>query len=133
VEPMPDSPGPGGGGRAELQLSHLGSLEPDVERALAARLADVAIYPWHTGKQINWGHVVGLAGDIPGFAGCSAVFLSGPLTPNGRDYIRTQDDAVRIINVIPITEEERAQARTMAPIPFIQDLMDRVNIFTGRS
>jgi Suppressor of fused protein (SUFU) len=132
VEPMPAAPGPGGGGRAELQLSRQGRLDEAGEHAVAAQLANLAVYPWATGQQMNWGHVVGLGREFSAFPGCRAAFLSGPLSSTGRDYIDTTSGPVRIINVVPITDAERARARTLPPIEFVQSLMAQVNIFAGR-
>jgi hypothetical protein len=131
AEPMPTSPGPGSGGRAELRLARGGALAPDDEYAIAVALANLAVHPWETGAQINWGHIVGTGGDFPTFPGC-AVFLSGPLTPTGDDYIHTTDGPARIINVIPITDGERSQARTLPPATFINQLIDEVDIFAPR-
>lgn len=133
VEAMPASPGPGGGGRAELRFARRGQLDRPDEHAIAVQLANLAIYPWATGEQVNWGHMVGMNREFPTFPGCRAVFLSGPLTAGGEDYYDTVDGRVRIINVVPVTDDERAAARTMPPIPFIEGLMARVDIYTGRS
>ena len=49
----------------------------------------------------------GLGHDFPTFPGCDAVFLAGPLTPTGRDYIDSGEGKIRVINVVPITHAER--------------------------
>ena len=132
AEPMPTSPGPGNGGRAELRLARGDALAPDDEYAIAVALANLAVHPWKTGAPINWGHIVGTGEEFPTFAGCTAVFLSGPLTPTGDDYIHTADGPVRIINVVPITDAERSHARTLPPATFINQLVDEVDIFAPR-
>ena len=132
AEPMPTSPGPGNGGRAELRLARGDALAPDDEYAIAVALANLAVHPWKTGAQINWGHIVGTGEEFPTFAGCRAVFLSGPLTSTGDDYIHTADGPVRIIKVVPITDAERSHARTLPPATFINQLIDEVDIFAPR-
>ncbi len=129
---MPAAPGPGGGGRAELQFSRRGRLAREDEYAVAAALADIAVHPFVTGQQLNWGHMIGLGRDFPTFAGCRAVFLAGPLRDADRDYIATTDGAVRLVNVVPITEAERALGRTLPPIAFAERLQAQVDVFAER-
>lgn len=118
--------------RTELHLARRGVIIRDEEHKLAVQLANLASHPWSTGSHFDWGHMISVGGDIPAFAGCGAVFFSGPFTDGGWDYIRTGTGAVRILNVVPITEEERARARTMAPDRFMSELMKEVDIFSGR-
>ncbi|MFB9834866.1 suppressor of fused domain protein [Actinoallomurus acaciae] len=133
VEPMPATPGPGGGGRVELQFARRGGLDQGDEYTIAEQLANIAAYPWITGSQLNWGHTVALGRDFPTFPGCGSVFLSGPLSPEGWDYIPAGDDAVRILNVVPITEAERARARLLPPVEFAQELIAQTDVYTGRA
>jgi hypothetical protein len=132
VEEMPPGPGPGNGGRAELQLSRRGRLHPQDEGAVAGQLANLAIHPFVTGTQLSWGHMLGLGRDFPTFPGCSSVLFAGPLSSAGRDYLDTSAGPVRILNVLPITEAERDHARTMPPLEFVHQLMERADVFTGR-
>ncbi|XVQ11641.1 suppressor of fused domain protein [Spirillospora sp. CA-255316] len=132
VEPMPATPGPGGGGRVELQFARRDLLDQGDEYAIAEQLANIAAYPWITGSQVNWGHTISLSGDFPTFPGCRSVFLSGPLTPEGWDYIRTGDDVVRIINVVPITDAERARSRGLPSIEFAQELIAQTDVYRER-
>lgn len=123
---------PVSGGRAELQFGRRGRLDPREEAAIAVQLANLAIYPWATGAPLGWGEMVGLGHDFPTFPGCDAVFLAGPLTSTGRDYIDTGEGKVRLINVVPITHAERVQARTMPPMDFLRQLMKETNVFMSR-
>ncbi len=129
---MPGDAGRGGGSRAELWFSRRGRLDPGDERAVAARLANLAVHPWSTGDPVAWGQTVGLAGDFPTFPGCPAVFLSGPLTPGGTDYLETADGRVRVIHVVPVTEAERARTRELPPVDAVAELLGAVDIFDAR-
>ncbi|MFI5719079.1 hypothetical protein [Nocardia sp. NPDC051750] len=40
---------------------------------------------------------------------------------------------MQIINVVPLTDGERARARTMRPFDFVTELMAEVDVFTRRS
>jgi suppressor of fused protein SUFU len=129
---MPAAPGPGGGGRAELHLVRRGRLARTDEGAIAARLADLAIHPFVAGEQLNWGHMIGFDQDFPTFPGCRAVFLAGPLTDHGMDYVRTSSGDVRIVNVVPITDTERRRGRTLPPLAFASSLLEQGDIFDER-
>jgi hypothetical protein len=132
AEPMPTGPIPGGGHRAEIQFARRGQLHPDDERAVAHQLANLAIHPFVTGNALDWGHLIGLDHDFPTLPGCTTVFISGPLTSKGRDYMETSEGPVRVLNVVPITEAERAVARTMPPIAFVEQLLAGTDIFVPR-
>jgi hypothetical protein len=125
VHEMPSAPGPGGGGRAELRLVRRGQLSRTDEHAVAVQLANLAVHPFLTGDQLSWGHMIGLDDEFPTFRGCRAVFLAGPLSPAALDYVRTSAGAVRILNVVPITDAERAHGRTLPPLAFAESLLSR--------
>lgn len=126
--PMPES-GAGSSGRAELWLSRSGIVAPDDEHRIALQLANLAVYPWKTGRSVSWGELVGLGGDFPTFPGCDAVFLAGPLLTDTPDWLDTREGPVRIITVVPITDDERARARTVPPMAFIGDLIESRDVF----
>jgi hypothetical protein len=132
VGTLPGDLAQGGGGRAELWCSRRGPLDAADEAAVATRLADLVLRPWATGEPVDWGHIVPLDHDFPTFPGCPAVFLSGPLTPGGSDYIETADGRVRIVHVVPITEAERERARDLPPLDTVTGLTGPADIFAPR-
>lgn len=122
-----------GGGRAELHFTVRGPVSRDVEGATATQLANLASYPWNPGAGgLGWGHMVSLPKDFPGFPGCPAVLLSGPLTPDGWDWIDTGAERVRVLNVVPITEDERALGREYPHEVFLAELKARTDVFAPR-
>ncbi|GAA2895040.1 hypothetical protein Acy02nite_39800 [Actinoplanes cyaneus] len=129
---MAARPLPGGGGLAELQFSRRGVLTERAENEIARQLANLAVHPFLAGAALDWGHLIGLGQDFPTFPGCHAVFLSGPLTENARDYLQTGEGPVRVLNVIPITDVERDLGRVLTPIEFVQALLSRVDILAER-
>ena len=126
---MPASPGPGRGGRAELHLVRRGRLARTDEHGIAVRLANLAVHPFRTGTQLNWGHMIGVGDDFPAFPACRSVFLAGPLSPDALDYVRTSEGAVRILNVVPITDSERDLGRAMPPLEFARYLLDKRDLY----
>ncbi|GIG68534.1 suppressor of fused domain protein [Phytomonospora endophytica] len=124
---------PGDGGRAELHCTVRGPVPREVEGLTATLLANLGGYPWSVGAPLGWGHMVSLPGDFPGFPGCAAVFLSGPVTPDGWAWIDAGEERVRVLNVVPITSEERALAREYPPEVFFAELSSRTDVFSPRA
>ena len=121
----------GEGSRAELWLSRSGALAPEDEQQIAMQLANLAVYPWKTGRAVSWAQIVGFEQDFPTFPGCPAVFLAGPLLADTPDWLDTCEGKVRVITVVPITAEERAAAATMPPLTFAGNLIEARNVFTA--
>jgi len=106
-------------------------LAPEDEQQIAMQLANLAVYPWKTGRAVSWAQIVGFEQDFPTFPGCPAVFLAGPLLADTPDWLDTCEGKVRVITVVPITEEERASATTMPPMTFAGKLIEARNVFTA--
>ena len=128
--PMPSSDGREGS-RAELWLSRAGALAPEDEQQIAMQLANLAVYPWKTGRAVSWAQIVGFADDFPTFPGCPAVFLAGPLLTDTPDWLDTCEGKVRVITVVPITARERETAATVPPMTFAGNLIEARNVFTA--
>jgi hypothetical protein len=124
-----DGTGVTDGGRAELWLSRAGALEPEAEQQIAMQLANLAVYPWKTGRAVSWAQIVGFENDFPDFPGCRSVFLAGPLLSDTPDWLDTCEGKVRVITVVPITDAERAAAATMPPMAFAGQLIESRNVF----
>lgn len=134
--PMPAAEGdPGGvgadGSRAELWLTRAGALAAEDEQRIAMQLANLAVYPWKTGRAVSWAQIVGFEQDFPTFPGCQAVFLAGPLLADTPDWLDTCEGKVRVITVVPITAQEREAATTMPPMAFAGRLIEARNVFTA--
>jgi len=130
--PMPAPEGQEGG-RAELWLSRSGALAPEDEQQIAMQLANLAVYPWKTGRSVTWAQIVGFEHDFPTFPGCAAVFLAGPLLKDTPDWLDTCEGRVQVITVVPITEQERATAATVPPMTFAGNLIGARDVFTAPS
>ena len=128
--PMPSSDGREGS-RAELWLSRAGALAPEDEQQIAMQLANLAVYPWKTGRAVSWAQIVGFEDDFPTFPGCPAVFLAGPLLTDTPDWLDTCEGKVRVITVVPITARERETAATVPPMTFAGNLIEARNVFTA--
>jgi Suppressor of fused protein (SUFU) len=114
--------------RAELRLYRRSPLAPREQELLAIPLANLAGCPWNVGQPLGWGEVVSSGEEIPAFGGCRSVFLAGPWRNGQPGHLETSAGAVRVINVVPITEAERAKARATQPTTFFNDLLDARDI-----
>ncbi|WP_030251838.1 suppressor of fused domain protein [Streptacidiphilus jeojiense] len=128
VEPMPAPEGRPAGERAELRLRRRGPVGPEEEGRLAIQLANLAAHPWTFGRPLGWGEIVTFGADIPTFPGHRHAFLAGPWTSDQAGFLEAGTAAVRIVNVVPISAAERAEALTKAPEAFFSDLLDRRDV-----
>ena len=115
-----------------LDIWQSGLRSEKEEHEIATVLANLALTPFINNASFGWGHMIGLNREFPTFKGCNAVFFSGPFTKKGWGFIKTSEGLVKILNVVPLTEAERARARSMNPIDFLQSLMEELDIFEGR-
>jgi hypothetical protein len=104
---MSEEPIPGADYRAELHMGVRRFLrEPQRER-LARFLANVAEYPFHHTRTLDWWHVIANPGEIPQFPGCKHLLLHPKFTDEGFDTIEDQDGPVKLFYVVPVTPLER--------------------------
>lgn len=123
VELMP-APDARAGGRAELRLHRRGAVGEREREQIAVLLANLTSYPWTVGRALGWGELVSFPSDIPTFPGCRRAFLAGPWIQGQLGSIQTSAGAVRILNVIPVSEAERELALAVRPELFFNDLLD---------
>ncbi len=119
---MSDRPMAGVAHRAELHFAVRAALaDEDLERA-ATTLANLAAFPFLTGRSLDWWHTLVRFGSLPGFPSCSAVLLHPAFTHGGWDRIVSGDTTIKILNVVPITDDEMATARDHG----VGSLMERI-------
>ncbi|WP_327392091.1 suppressor of fused domain protein [Streptomyces sp. NBC_01186] len=137
AHPMPAPGGPAVDGpasvptpeeRAELRLFRRGPLPPADEGRLATRLANLAAYPWTRGHPLGWGELVGFDDELPAFPGCRTLFLAGPWLTGQPATVETGVGPVRVLNAVPVSDEERQRARETRPETFFSDLLDTRDI-----
>ncbi|MDQ3033126.1 MAG: DUF2199 domain-containing protein [Myxococcota bacterium] len=105
AQPMPSS-----AMRAELQMTIRDVWGPDSERSIAMFLANLCCYAWDIGAALDHWRTVGNVGAVPLFPGCTAVLLRPPLV-GPEDDISTRSGPVRVLQVMPITQQERTLGR----------------------
>ncbi|MFG3254755.1 suppressor of fused domain protein [Streptomyces sp. NPDC048172] len=116
------------GGRAELRLHRRGVLDQASEGGIAMRLANLATYPWANGRPLGWGEVLSFQDDTPTFPACARAFLAGPWLQGQPSFLETREGPVRVLHVVPITEQERAAALATTPESFFGDLLERRDV-----
>jgi hypothetical protein len=93
--------------RAELHFAVRRSLSQKEKHNVGQFLANVAMYPFQIGEPIDWWHTLSNPGDIPLFETAKCLLLYPRFVKGGWDTIPTARGDVHILNVIPITREEK--------------------------
>jgi hypothetical protein len=119
---MSDRPMSGVAHRAELHFAVRAVLDDEELERAATTLANLAAFPFLTGRSLDWWHTLVRFGSLPGFPSCSAVLLHPAFTHGGWDRIESGDSTIKILNVVPITEDEMATARDQG----VGSLMERI-------
>ena len=86
------------------------------------------MYPFQTGEPIDWWHTLSNPGDIPMFETAKCLLLHPRFVKGGWDTIPTAPGDVHILNVIPITREEKE----LRDVSSILDKLAEVDMFEPR-
>jgi hypothetical protein len=102
------SPMPKNRRRAELHFPIRGPVKDKTRDELIVFMANLSGYPFVHELGLDWNHrLVNISG-IPHYPGHSALLLHPKFSEQGRDLIATSKGEVRVLNVVPLTEEEAA-------------------------
>lgn len=105
---MSERPMPGADFRAELHFAvRRKSFTAEEEHQIALFLANLATYPFHYKTCLDWWHSLRDPGSIPLFSDGMSVLLHPSFVEDGWDTITHDEQEVRLLNVVPITSEER--------------------------
>jgi hypothetical protein len=97
----------GAGYDAELHMAIRAPLEKAGRERLARFLCNVATYPFHYQRKLDWWEVISHPGLIPSFEGCKHLLLHPRLTEAGIDEVEDEDGLIKILYIVPITPIER--------------------------
>lgn len=114
--------------RAELHFAVRLTLPEEDRVAIARFLANLAMYPFQIGSFLDWWHIIADPGKIPLYSCAHCVLLHPRFVQSGWDTIQTAEGEVHILNVIPITREERALKEKAR----IADALSSVDMFSPR-
>ncbi|MEZ0227340.1 MAG: suppressor of fused domain protein [Planctomycetota bacterium] len=123
---------PGTTRRIELHFSVRGRLPAKVEDAVTRFLANLSIYPWDQRQVLGWWHTLSSVGEIPGFPKCCAILLHPRFTEKGWDTVKHGRTEVRLLNAVPITENELEVARVDLSALVGRWAEDEIDIFVDR-
>ena len=121
--PMPKAPY-----RAELHFAVRRHLDAREKQQFAGFLANLAMYPFQTEEPLDWWHTLRDPGSIPLHHTASCILLHPRFVEDGWDTSMIGDQEVRILNAIPITQQERE----LRQINLIQDALGGLDIFEPR-
>jgi hypothetical protein len=123
---------PGVDHRCEIHFTVRGRLTENEESETARVLANLAVYPFLQKTYFDYWHILPHL-EMPKFFKCSAGIFHPAFTKDGWDTIESQNDKIKILNLVPITPQERATAQTAGVSPMLNALYDhRVDIFSDR-
>lgn len=114
--------------RAELHFSVRRTLSREETNHVARFLANLAMYPFQVGEPVDWWHTLSNPGNIPLFKTAQCVLFHPRFVKDGWDSISTDEGEVHILNVIPITREEKDLRKVSA----IQDRLEELDMFDPR-
>lgn len=92
--------------RAELHFAIRRALGRDEFVQCASFLANLAIYPFTNHTRLDWWHRLQSPGRIPLFPSARAILFHPPFVADGWDSIETTEATVKLLNVVPLSEEE---------------------------
>ena len=106
---MSERPMSGADHRVELHFAiRRKSFTEEEENRIARFLANMATYPFHYKTHLNWWHSLRDPGSIPLFSEGMSVLFHPRFVEDGWDTIIHNDQTVKILNVVPVTAEERS-------------------------
>ncbi len=114
--------------RAELHFAVRRSLGRKETRDVSRFLANLAMYPFQIGEPLDWWHTLSDPGDIPLFETTKCVLLHPRFVEDGWDSIATDEREVHILNVVPITREEK----DLRKVSLIMERLAEVDMFEPR-
>jgi hypothetical protein len=123
--------------RAELHFAVRKLLTHEEQHAVSCFLANLAVYPFLNGVAFDWWHTMSNPGDVPLYSTAKCLLL-GRYTKKGWDnkngwwdLLTTDEGDIRILTVVPITQEEKDLAGTIG-LGAIRERLDAIDIFTPR-
>jgi hypothetical protein len=123
--------------RAELHFAVRKPLTHEEQHAVSCFLANLAVYPFHHGEPLDWWHTMSNPGEIPLYSTAKCLLL-GRYTKKGWDnkngwwdLLTTDEGDIRILTVVPITQQEKDLGGTVG-LGAIRERLDAIDIFTPR-
>lgn len=114
--------------RCELHFSIRQELSDSEKHEVATFLANVAMYPFYNETYLDWWHKLNNPGEIPIYKTAQALLLHPAFIEDGYDTIETSEGYVKIINLVPITQQEQE----LKDIDLILTRLESFDIFKPR-
>ena len=125
---MASLPLPKASHRTELQFAVRKTLDQGQIMDVSRFLANVAMYPFQIGEPLDWWHTLSNPGKVPLYSTAQCLLLHPRFVEGGWDTIATDEACVHILNVVPITKEEK----DLRNISAILDRLEGVDLFEPR-
>lgn len=116
------------GSRAELHFAIRATLSEEQQHEVALFLANLALYPFQAKEPLDWWYTIEDAGKIPLFTAAQSILLHPAFIENGWNYLSSSKEEVKILNVVPITQEECS----LGSVDEILNSLEQYDIFLPR-
>jgi hypothetical protein len=93
--------------RSELHFSVRGNLTDAEIKTICTFLANISVYPFIQNTHFDWFQILSNPGQIPCFEKATSIIFHPAFIENGWDVIKNKEKLIKILNVVPITENER--------------------------
>ena len=114
--------------RAELHFAVRRPLGKEQIAEVSRFLANLAMYPFQTGEPLDWWHTLSNPGKIPLYTSAECLLLHPRFVEGGWDRIKADEACVHLLNVVPITREEK----DLRNIDSILDRLQEIDLFEPR-
>lgn len=104
---MSDKPMNGADYRAELHFAVSGELTDAEISKICTFLANIAVHPFTHNTHFDWSYLFSSPEPIPCFDSATAILFYSAFTDEGLETIDNAEKLVKILNLVPITEDER--------------------------
>ncbi len=97
--------------RVELHMSIAEEMDEELVGELTVFLANLSLYPFMYSTFFDWWHTLPNVGNIPGYSEPRSLLLHPAFVKDGWDLMCTAGTHVKILNVIPITNDEQTLSK----------------------
>ncbi|NUM79633.1 suppressor of fused domain protein [bacterium] len=119
--------------RCEIHWTIRGSMSEQEESDAAAFLANIATWPFLNNNHFDYWHVLPDVGHIPQFENCSSIIFHPAFKKGGWDQVVQKEMTVKLLNLIPISANEKELAITSGVGVMLDRMYDQgVDIFKDR-
>ena len=130
---MSDKPMNGADYRVELHFAIRQNLQDNEISKTSTFLANLAVYPFLRDTFFDWYHILSNPLIIPNFKTANTILFLPAFVENGWDTIQSENQTVKILNAVPITDTEKGIVKNEGVNALYSYFeTEQIDIFAGR-